>query len=223
MVIPVNTDRIAEQLVYSIYEAATKAEDKPRNYLGMSEIGGHCDRALWYSFNKYEYEPLDGRVLMLFHLGDLIEQELIRLLQSAGYRITDTQLAFSDFDNKFSGHCDGIIHGVTKEPHIFEAKSANKRRFETIKKKGVRAVAPEYYCQCQCYMGYAKLNRAIIVVYCKDTSEVYAERFDFNQADFDALRLRAKNIIEAQAAPERDISDRCKWCRYKNICDCWMK
>jgi hypothetical protein len=216
------TDKTAIRLTSDVYEAAARTIDENRrHYLGMSEIGDKCDRALWYSFRGFPQVPIDGRVIMLFRFGDHVETDLVHWLSAAGYAVTDRQLSFSDHAGLFCGHCDGIVHGVTDMPHIFEAKSCNKKAFEAFKQAGVKATQPKYYCQCQCYMGYAGLERALMAIQCKDDSAVYFERIYFNRTDFQSLKARARLIITANQAPEK-CSDQdsitCQWCRHRSFC-----
>jgi hypothetical protein len=207
--------------MYEVYNAAAEAHDKTRaSYLGMSEIGGECDRALWYSFRGFPAAPFDGRVVMLFRFGDHIEQDIIHWLRQAGYRIDGQQDSFEDHDGLFRGHCDGIVYGVTDQPHILEVKSCNKRSFESFVRHGVQKTQPKYYAQCQCYMGYAGLERALVAVQCKDDSALYFERIYFVRSDFEALRQRAYTIITANIAPAQmdSGSTACQWCRYRGCC-----
>lgn len=212
------TDRIAME----IYEAAARNGGPRRRYLGMSVIGGPCDRALWYGFRGFTPVPADGRVKLIFELGDCIETILVRRLRDAGYLVDGEQMEFAAHNGFFRGHCDGIIHGVTRRPHVLECKSANRKRFEAFRRAGIRATAPTYYCQVQCYMGYGRLERALVAVYCKDTSEVYTERIRFSAPDFEALHDRAYRIITANEAPERAFEDpetpECRWCDYRIHC-----
>lgn len=204
-----------------IYEAAAKS-DKPRDYLGMSQIGDACDRRLWYAINGYMPVAKDGRIYLIFELGFAIEDIIIKNLRKAGYEISDTQTEFEDFDGKFKGHCDGIIYGVTKKPHILECKSANDNKFNQFKKSGIRDVSPQYYCQAQCYMGYSGLERALFVIYNKNTSEIYAERIYFDKEDFEMLRARAKYILESTTPPPKYDEDpanfECRYCDYRFEC-----
>lgn len=219
-----NTDKTAQRVLQDVYNAAAESNRPGRHYLGMSEIGDPCDRALWYSFRGYPSAPIDGRIIMLFRFGDIIERELVYRLNLAGYMVDGQQAAFADHDGLFRGHCDGIVHGVTDQPHILEVKSCNKRSFEAFKTAGVRATQPKYYSQCQCYMGYAGLDRALVAVQCKDDSALYFERLYFSQSDFNALRQRAYSIITANEAPAKPFSEDsqiCGWCRYRGAC--WLE
>jgi len=205
------------KLALEMYEAATEGR-RPRTYLGMSQIGRPCDRELWLNFRSFAPLPLDGRIIMLFRFGDRIEEEVIYHLKAAGYSVEGQQEAFSAHRGFFRGHCDGIIHGITQEPHILEIKSANKSKFKAFKDHGVKKTYPVYYCQCQCYMGYSGLKRALVVVQCKDNSEIYTERIYFDPAAFQTLDQRAFEIITANEPPKKTEAA-CQWCNQKINCE----
>ena len=69
---------------------------------------------------------------MIFRLGDHIEEDIVGWLKAAGYQVEGQQDAFSDHDGWFSGHCGGIIHGITQQPHILEIKSAKDKEFKSV-------------------------------------------------------------------------------------------
>lgn len=207
------SDKIAAEM----YSAAERERKEERNYLGASEIGVACDRRLWLSFRGYPKNPIDGRLIMLFELGDIIEQQVIHYLNAAGFKVDGQQAGFKSHNGFYRGSWDGIVYGVTNSPHILEIKSANDKRFAAFKKFGVKETSPQYFCQSIVYMGYAKLDRALFVIVNKNTSEIYTERVYFNQEDFEALDARAKYIITSNAMPEK--ADDCDWCPYKGICD----
>ena len=220
---PINTstDKTAIRVTADLYEAAARTRSSGRHYLGMSEIGDVCDRALWYSFRGFPQVPIDGRVIMLFRFGDLIESELVEWLNRAGYQVTDQQLSFESHDGLFRGHADGIVHGITDMPHILECKSCNKNAFDSFKRAGVAVTQPKYYCQCQCYMGYSGLERALVAVQCKDDSAIYLERIYFNRTDFESLQRRAYSIISANEPIKQPFdfdSKTCQWCRFRTYC-----
>lgn len=204
----------------AMYEAASGYERGPkRHYLGMSNIGKSCPRSLWYAFRGYTPSAIDGRAKMIFSLGDRVEDEVVRWLEMAGYKVTDRQRDFTELNGFFRGHWDGCIEGVTRRPHVLEVKSANANRFKAYKANGVRKISPEYYCQVQCYMGYAGLERALFVVMCKDNCELFTERVYFSKADFQALENRAREIIccNDPATLGRDESH-CEWCNFRFRC-----
>ncbi|MBU0991825.1 MAG: hypothetical protein KJ737_04955, partial [Proteobacteria bacterium] len=71
----------------------------------------------------------------------------------------------------------------------------------------------------QCYMGYSGLERALVIVQCKDNSEIYTERIYFIKPDFEALHRRAYDIITANSPPDKIDDDfECTWCNYRTTC-----
>lgn len=210
-----------DNIANAMYEAAARDYGgKKRRYLGMSSIGGECDRALWLGFRGYPENPVDGRMSMLFRFGDRIEEEVIRFLGLAGYRVEGQQDEFMDFDGMFRGHCDGIVHGVTKNTHILEVKSASDSRFKAFKQRGVLTTSAVYYAQVQCYMGYSGLERALFVIQNKNTSEIYTERVHFSVKDFENLKNRAKSIIYSEQMPPAfdPGATQCRWCSKSMVC-----
>lgn len=220
--IPSMMDKTATRVVNDLYEAAERSRKNDRHYLGMSEIGTPCDRALWYGFRGFTPNPIEGRVIMLFRFGDHVEEDLIHWFEAAGYKVDQRQRVFQAHGGHFRGHWDGRIHSITQQPHVLECKSANKKKFGMFKAAGVRKVQPLYYCQCQCYMGYAGLERALVAIQCKDNSEIHLERIYFNRSDFKYLNQRAYRIITDNMLPERsfkkDTFD-CQWCSFR--LQCW--
>jgi len=225
-------DRACQDLINRVYEAAsswdgsaytvhTTCRNGKRRYLGMSGIGKECYRALWYGFRGFDPVSLEGRTRMIFELGDHIEQIQIHWLEAAGYRITDRQASYSDHNGFFRGHPDGIIHGVTKDPHVWDAKSINKKGMEALKKAGMKASKPIYYAQAQMMMHYSGYSRALYTFMCKDNSEWYAERFYYNEEHAIDLILKAKNIITSNGPhirPFEHDSLECQWCDFKLQC-----
>jgi len=218
-----------------IYEAAAKNRRDSRGYLGMSEIGKPCDLAIWFSWRKFTPAPWDGRILILFELGDHVEQVIIRNLRLAGYELQnaypDKQLSFEDCGGFFSGHCDGLVRLRTLEGSpwgILECKSANKNKIEDFERHGVEKSNPTYFTQMQCYMGYRGLNHALLMVMNKNDSAIYSEIVRFSPEAFAAAKEKAAKILTThnddgtQNVPAKGFDDpkclECKWCSYRLHC-----
>ncbi len=225
-------DKACVELINRVYEAAsswdgsaytisTTCSDKKRHYLGMSGIGKKCERSLWYGFRGFNPLPMDGRVRMIFELGHHIEQIQIYWLESAGYRITDRQVSYHDVGGLFRGHPDGIIHGITSEPHVWDAKSINKAGLESLKRLGMQKAKPIYFAQSQMMMHYSGTKRAVYTFMCKDNAEWYAERFYYDPDIAHALIEKALRIISANSAPPKQFEKKtmeCQWCDYRLMC-----
>lgn len=207
-----------------------EADRKPRNYLGLSQAGHACPRFLWYAHNGYPGKPIDGRILRLFQLGNLLEDQLVSDLRACGFSVYNQQreVVFTQGDVRLVGHIDGIIEGLIEAPatpHLFECKTASKKKYDELLKKGGYRVWNElYYWQVQIYMLGLKLKRAAVFVYCKDDSRLYMERIKLEKQ---ATIERMQQIFEAvtsKTEPDR-ICPRAdfylaKWCDYYEECFC---
>ncbi|UQZ90861.1 hypothetical protein C4J81_17250 [Deltaproteobacteria bacterium Smac51] len=210
-----------DRLVLAVYEACArrKAAEPRRDYLGISSLGKPCERALWLALNGAEPMPVDGRTARIFDNGHSREEIIISDLEAAGFSVDGRQVEYSDFGGKLKGHCDGIIHGITRRPHILEIKTANDANFKVMKKGGIKA-KPTYEVQVHCYMGYAKLERALFVVENKNNQELYTERVYFSREMFEAAKAKARRIIEATDPPAKiENETECRWCDYALVCD----
>ena len=217
------TDEFAQAVSLAVYEACARkvAAESRRGYLGMSQIGKSCERALWLDLNLGEKKPVEGQLARIFENGKTREEAIIADLEAAGYQVVGQQTAFEDFGGLFRGHCDGVIVGVTKShDHLLEIKTANDASFKSFVKHGAKR-KPEYWAQMQCYMGYAGLERSLFVVENKNNQELYTERVYFDPKAFEENKAKARRIIEAQTAPEKPVDESgCYWCPFKNFsCD----
>ena len=199
------------------YVAVEAAKKPPRRYLGMSEIGGECTRALWLKCHTDFKETFSGSQYRLFDTGHLIERRVVRNLRAAGLEVTQRQKSFSVFRGRLRGHWDGLITGLREStrPHVLEIKSASEKNFKILKDAGIES-SPRYLAQVQMYMGCSGLDRALFIVENKNTSERIQERIRFDRDRFDMLREKARLIIEAQTPPS-GINDNPAWWQCK-IC-----
>lgn len=210
-----------DRVVLEVYEACARraAAEPRRDYLGMSRIGQRCERALWLDVSGAERMPVEGRIARVFNNGHVREDCIVADLEAAGYKIDGKQDEFSDFDGRFRGHRDGVIHGVTQRPHLLEIKTANADQFKAFKRQGVKH-RPEYEAQMQCYMGYSELERGYFVVENKNNQELYTERVYFNPQAFKELQAKAGRILAATEPPEKIGDDtECRFCDFRHSCD----
>ncbi len=215
--------------VAAIY--ATKENSGHRPHLGASQIGGNCERKMWYIFRHCKSPQFDGRMIRLFETGQMEERRIIQELRESGVQIwaidpkTKKQFEFKEFGGHFAGSLDGVARNVPEAPataHVLEIKSHNDRSFKDLVKKGVTLSKPEHYCQIQVYMHEMKLIRALYVAVNKNTDEIYAERIKYNKEFALLLLEKAKAVICADAPGER-IADKegtfaCKFCDFKDLC-----
>lgn len=226
------------------HEYAQKNNSGHRSHIGISQIGKECDRAVWYMFNKCKTIVHEGRMLRLFQFGHDAEQEFAKLLQSVGFRVytenpqTGEQWHVQDPENFFfSGSLDTVavspddieFHGVEKNtPYIIDYKTVSQTSFNQFVKHGLFKWRIEYYAQLQCYMGFSDqlgkkpVRKAMIFVFNKNNHEIHTECVDFNPDYFEAMREKAKLIVQSEKPPMRISDDpdnfKCRFCDYKDIC-----
>ena len=214
-------------------------DDKPRGYLGMSQIGDSCERKLWYSFRWAGREKFKADTLKRFADGHRTEDLIISRLKLVDGLVVMAiapgggQLRVIDHGGHFSGHLDGTVEGLLQAPktrHVLEVKCVGDKKFAEFKKavselgekQALRKWNPVYYAQAQCYMHYTGLHRHWIVVATAGGRDWTSARTEYNKEDAERLTKKAKRIIDSQE-PLDKISNKpdwyeCKWCAYKGIC-----
>ena len=216
-----------EPTTIAAIDAWYEAKDSQRSWLGLSQAGHKCQRFLWYRHNGYKGKSIEGRVLRLFQLGNVLEYQVIIDLKSIGihHHSSQREVYFTQGDLKLTGHIDGIVEGLVESPgtpHLFENKSASKKKFdELVKLDSYQKWNETYYWQTQFYMLGLKLTRAAVFVYCKDDSRLYMERI---RLDKEATIAKLQMVFDAISGdmPER-IQNRadnyeCKWCDFYKEC-----
>jgi len=204
-------------------------EEEPRQYLGISNLGEPCKRALWYDFRLCTVkQPISARQKRLFGRGHFEELIVVNdLLSIPGAKVEYIEIGESIreiFKNVFdhdlpptkqkkvefchghgSGHSDGVF--VIERRKLLEVKTSKEKDFFSLKKsRDLLKVKPLHYIQINCYMKLLGLDECLYIMVNKETDErVYLEiKLDkeFAQAELD----RATKIIFMKKPPER-ISD----------------
>lgn len=218
---------------------AREALNKPREYLGMSQIGESCGRKLWYSFRWAGRETFDALTLKRFADGHRTEDLVIdRLRLVEGLDIvsltnTGGQIRVTDHQGHFSGHLDGEITGLLQAPkttHVLEVKCVGEKKMTELKKaiqdlgekNALKKWNEIYYAQGQAYMRYMGLDRHYTVVATPGGRDWISVRTGYDAAYALQLTVKAKRIIDANEPPDR-ISEsptwyQCKFCNFSPIC-----
>ena len=217
---------LAETGTVARIDRAYEAANKPRTHLGLSQCGHECPRYLWYMHHGFVGEQPEGRVLRLFSLGNAIEDEIIAGLRLAGCTVTDQQreVKFTQDGVELLGHIDGVVEGLeeSSQPHLFEAKSCNAKRFKELQKHGdYRKFSETYYWQVQVYMLDLGLKRAAAFIYNKDTSELMMVRVRLDrEATIEKLRQIFETItgeLPERSCPREDYY-KARFCNYRELC-----
>jgi len=226
--------RIDQTLMENERAKQAQSQEEPTGIDRMSSAG-RCWRERWAAFRGLPIDEGKGfawkpGLLRIFGLGHAIEDEVIRILEEAGFLVTDQQLECVGGDGRWIGHIDGIIwsEDVIPRKSLLEIKSSNVKRFELLKEVGYAAWSPNYAAQVQAYLHTLPegVEDAIVIVYCKDNSELYAERILYD-LDY-ATKLEKQSALvtaEGDLPPPRPKAARSRSCAYCKWCDrqewCW--
>lgn len=218
-------DRVTEieKAIYATYEESQRRG----NSVPPSAIGEKCARKIWYQFRWIRPTEFDGRMLSLFHTGNLEEGRIIEDLRAAGYTVEGQQYEVKR-DELMRGNIDGIIFSETMAPHILEIKTHSQNSFDRLEAKGVAASKPTHYVQMQIYMHLLeipapeRITGALYVAKNKNTDEIYAERVQYDAEFAESLIAKAREIATAETPPAK-ISESCEafdcqYCDYRNYC-----
>lgn len=199
-------------------------EQRPRPYLGMSQLGHACDRYLVYYFRRMFIQYLTPQKMRIFERGDLEEPRIIRDLTQAGIMVFGTQDELIGFAGHCKGHIDGEALGVPGAPkteHLLEFKTMKDSKFKEFKKKGLEKSHPGYWVQIHTYADKKGLSRILFVVTNKDTEERAYKRYHTDKSVAESAHERSVNIITAESLPDKIAGPdyfECKWCAAFSIC-----
>lgn len=232
--IPISSDPLVDMIDAVLVEQSNN--EKPRNYLGASSIGDECARKLWYKLNG-EKEYFDAKTIRRFMDGHDTEEKILGWIGLCNgielYTHGDNgdQIGFGLFEERFSGHCDGIGKGFPQAPktwHIVEVKCVNEKSYkeicalkETNEKTAIRLWKPEYYSQVQVYMHMEGLTRSLHIIATPGGRDLVSVRTEYDKDHAEAMLAKAKRIIDAREPPER-IGDssyyKCRMCFMRDKC-----
>lgn len=212
------------QQIYRAYERLRESYEQ--RGINVGELGGECDRAIWYSFRHASpAEIIEGRKLRIFDTGNREEERIIADLRAVGCEVRSEQARVRLVGGHVRGKIDGEALGVIEAPqtvHLVECKSSNDKGFKEIQKKGVKEARPTHYCQAQIYMHGRVLSRALYVCVNKNDDDIWIERLAYDKEYCERMLVRAERIIKTDDPPSK-ISEKptippCVFCRHKAIC-----
>jgi hypothetical protein len=217
-----------------------QSKQKPRSYLGMSEIGEECWRMLWYRFRNVLSEPLRLNSYLAIEDGYKQEDIMVDRLRMLDFikleninPETNEQFEFSLIGGHFCGHCDGKISGILEAPkteHIWENKAVNQKKFDKLKKiisdegekKALALWDGSYYAQAVIYMEMSGLKRHYLTVETPGGRDYTSCRTEENPKFALSLKAKAETIITSEKPLVRLSENRsfylCNWCRMKEVC-----
>ncbi len=209
------------------------AQEPRRAYLGMSAIGHPCGRKLWYDYHRPMPRRIPAKGLRAIedgHRGEDLMAERLRMVPGITLYTADPetgdQVAFSDHDDRFGGHADGMILGILQAPkswHVWEHKVCNEKKHEKLnelkrtegEKSALREWDPVYYAQAVLYMHYSGVNRHYLTCDTPGGRASTSVRTSADPIHAAELIAKAKRILDARAPLARLSNDPAWWqCRF---------
>lgn len=220
-------ERLAEKIAYRV------EENKGTPSLRMSNLGTPCLRKLWYQINKPELgEKLDGQTRFKFLYGDILEELVLFLAESAGHDVRGGQGVLDIAGVK--GHRDAIIDGI-----LVDVKSASSYGFKKFAEHGLEGSDPfGYLDQLNAYL-FASQNdpdltekkKAAFLAVDKVLGKMVLDEYPSNGVDYEAkvaeLRLamvqptppaRAYEDVPDGKSGNRKLGIECSYCGFKETC-----
>jgi hypothetical protein len=207
-----------------LYELNDKViTQRPRPYLGLSQIGHSCHRYLQHYHYWTFKSTYSSRIQRLFDVGHAAEDIMIDDLAKVGIVVTNRQDSIIGSAGHWKGHTDGRATTGILEPFLVEFKTHNDKSFKSLKKDKVQKSKKGHYDQMQAYMGYQDLSLALYMAINKNDSEYYIEWVEFDEAYFKELKRKEVEIIVSDTMLPRIGNDsktwfECKFCDAKATC-----
>lgn len=221
-------------------EAKSAADRWRSQKLGMGEVGGSCQRRMWYNFRWAFKEIFTAESLKRFedgHRSEEVQAERLRIVEGINLETIDPhtgkQFSYIDIDGHARGKCDGKITGLLQAPvkkHIWEHKAvAEKKVSELVKivgeigeKAALKKWNPTYYGQAQLYMHYEGTDRHYCTVSTPGARATIGIRTEYDHAFALMLKARMARIVKSEE-PLDKISQKpdwfeCKGCPALGIC-----
>lgn len=227
----------AIDMLHAALENMPRSEEKRREYVGASSIGGPCERRVQYDFMGAEYDTgwrHSSRTMRIFQRGHMLESAAAIWLADAGFRLTQTgkdgrPIGFSVAGGAFRGHVDRVITGGPdglEYPLLWEHKALGQKSWASIAKHGLAKAKPEYADQVALYQAYLDLTSpALFQATNADTMQVHFELVPFDKQRAQEASDRAAGIIadtRAGSLRPRCTDDEsfwaCKDCPFKKRC-----
>jgi hypothetical protein len=205
-------------------------EQKPyfgKRTISASIVGAECDAEIALKFRSFPQREPGPKATRIFKLGHLIEPLVIDYLIAAGIPVIPfadrngyKQFTWTDYHGHAKVKVDGLIKWHDKPTEILEVKSAKESSYSGMRDAGIKVANPKYYAQAQMAMGLSGYKSVLMVVYCKNTSQLFSERLEFDEEYWAFLKVKIERILEggAQKITKKEGDFRCMFCDVAGAC-----
>ena len=203
---------------------------RDKNVLYFSEVGDPCPRRLWYKYNKPDTGvKYDGKTLLKFFYGDILEELVLNVAEDAGHTVTSKQERVTyDVGNGWTvrGRIDAIIDGV-----MVDVKSVTKYSEEKFK-HGLKDDPFGYYQQLNGYASATNTTTAGFLTIQKELGHVNYYPIEVNKSLFQLQAEQATEIVStdittlkrldsvpaSKTSKNKKLCTSCSYCNYKKDC-----
>ena len=180
---------------------------------------GKCARAIGYGVHGFKGEPLNWRARLVFKMGDHVESDLVEIVK--GYGLTDMQkeVVVTIDGTEIKGHIDGIYN-----ESVVDFKSTTTFGF----KRAQQGDPGNYDRQLHFYMKALGLKRALLVYYCKETSDLCELVVPWNDDTWAEVESRFRSVIQStrDKLPNKEYGPnekgalpwQCSYCSFVKTC-----
>jgi len=224
----------ANNHVHVSYDKWFNKEERTREdkVLYFSEVGDPCPRRLWYKYNMPSVgEKPDGRSLLKFFYGDILEELVLNVAEDAGHSVTSKQerVTYEVGDGwVVRGRIDAIIDGVP-----VDVKSVTKYSEEKFKNNLVDDPFG-YYQQLNGYATTLNADNAGFLTIQKELGHVNYYPIEVNKGLFklqaehavETVSLESLNSIQrlepvpaSKTSKNKKLCTSCSYCNFKK--ECW--
>jgi len=199
--------------------------------LYFSEVGDPCPRRLWYKYNMpLVAEKPDGRALLKFFYGDILEELVLNVAEDAGHTIEKKQerVTYDVGDGWYvRGRIDAVIDGV-----MVDVKSVTKYSEEKFK-HNLKDDPFGYYQQLNGYATALNYSNAGFLTIQKELGHINYYPIEVHQSLFklqaehaaeicsmstpDSL-ARLASVPASKTSKNRKLCTSCSYCNFKKVC-----
>jgi hypothetical protein len=208
-----------------------RGKERDSKVLYFSEVGDPCSRRLWYKYNQPDAaSDLDGRTLLKFFYGDMLEELVLNVAEDAGHTVERKQekVVYDIGDGwVVRGRIDAIIDNV-----CVDVKSVTK--YSEMKFADGLVDDPfGYYQQLNGYATALNFDTAGFVTIQKELGHVNYYPIEVNKM---AFKMQAEHSAEiagmdspdtlkrfdpvpaSKTSPNTKLCTSCSYCAYKKEC-----
>ena len=208
-----------------------RGKERESKVLYFSEVGDPCPRRLWYKYNQPDAaSDLDGRTLLKFFYGDMLEELVLNVAEDAGHTVERKQerVVYDIGDGWIvRGRIDAVIDNV-----CVDVKSVTK--YSEMKFADGLVDDPfGYYQQLNGYATALNLDNAGFVTIQKELGHVNYYPIEVNKM---AFKMQAEHSAEiagmdspdtlkrfdpvpaSKTSPNTKLCTSCSYCAYKKEC-----